>query len=317
MKGLGFVFPGQGSQKQGMLSDLGMQFPVITETFKQASEVLGFDLWNLVQNDTKNELGKTSITQPAILSSSVAIWRLWKALGGASPALMAGHSLGEYSALVCSGVLDFQDAARLVQKRGELMQSAVPEGLGGMAAIVGLDDEKVMAACAQAAESQVVAAVNFNSPGQVVIAGHNDAVNRAIALCKSAGAKRALLLPVSAPFHCSLMKPAGEEFAQELHKVSFHPPEIPVVQNFGLKTPTDIAVIKENLIKQFYNPVPWVETVGLFAVRGITRILEIGPGRVLCGLIKRTQDQLEVAAVNDVPSLQGALESEKNQDIQS
>jgi len=230
----GFIFPGQGSQKVGMLSELAEQFDSVQSTFTEASEVLGYDLWKLIQEGPAEELSKTHITQPAILTSSVAIWRLWNEQGGGAPDLVAGHSLGEYSALVCAGVLAFTDAVGLVQKRGLYMQNAVPLGVGAMAAIVGLEDDKIVAACDEARQGEEVAAVNFNSPGQVVIAGHTGAVARAGDLCKAAGAKRALPLPVSAPFHSILMKPAAEQFATDLEAGALSTPEIPVMQNFGL-----------------------------------------------------------------------------------
>lgn len=304
---LGCVFPGQGSQKAGMLSELKARFPIVGETFAEASEALSYDLWDLVQNDPGNELSKTSVTQPAILTASVAVWRLWRQQGGALPALMAGHSLGEYSALVCGEALDFQDAVRLVRLRGEYMQSAVPVGVGGMAAIVGLDDEAVVDACRRAAGAQVVAAVNFNSPGQVVIAGHNEAVERSIELCRQAGAKRALPLPVSAPFHCELMRPAAERFAADLAAVSVQAPRIPVLQNCGLEASSDVGAIRENLVGQIYGPVPWVDTIRRFSALGVRRFLEIGPGKVLSGLIKRIDPEAKVRAVNDPQSLQDAL----------
>lgn len=304
---LGFVFPGQGSQKVGMLSELGDAYPIIRKTFSEASEVVSYDLWQLIQHDSGNTLSKTSITQPAILSSSVAIWRLWQQHGGVRPALMAGHSLGEYSAMVCSGVLGFQDAVQLVKKRGEYMQSAVPPGVGSMAVIVGLEDRAVIEACEKAAENQVVSAVNFNSPGQVVIAGHNEAVNRAADLCKEVGAKRTLPLAVSAPFHCALMKPAADEFAKVIKAVELHSPAIDVLQNYGQETTGDTELIRDNLVKQIYSPVPWVDTINQFAARGISRSFEIGPGKVLCGLIRRIQPGFEVLAVNDVASLREAL----------
>src|SRR6056300_561345 len=230
----GFIFPGQGSQKVGMLAELADSFALVKETFAQASDVLGYDLWALTQSGPAEELAKTHITQPTILTTSVAIWRLWQDQGGIKPGLMAGHSLGEYSALTCAGVMDFADAVSLVQQRGQFMQSAVPLGVGGMAAIIGLEEAKVIAACEQAKQGEEVAAVNFNCPGQIVIAGHSDAVTRAGELCKEAGAKRALPLPVSAPFHSVLMKPAAEKFAAVLDVVSFNSPDIPVLQNFGL-----------------------------------------------------------------------------------
>ncbi|MBT5484209.1 MAG: ACP S-malonyltransferase [Gammaproteobacteria bacterium] len=303
----GFIFPGQGSQKVGMLADLAEGHAQVIETFTLASDVLGYDLWALIQGGPEGDLAKTDIQQPAILTASVAIWQLWKAKGGFDPAIMAGHSLGEYSALTCAGVLSFTDAVGLVQKRGQYMQTTVPIGEGGMAAIVGLDDEKVVAACEQAKEDEEVAAVNFNSPGQVVISGHTKAVARASELCKEAGAKRALPLPVSAPFHSILMKPAAEKFFLDLKTVQFNPPEIPVIQNYGLESVSDPDKIRENLVSQIYNCVPWVDTINKFSNIGITQVAEFGPGRVLAGLNKRIQPEMAVMTVNDCASLQDAL----------
>ena len=303
----GFIFPGQGSQKVGMLADLAEGHAQVIETFTLASDVLGYDLWALIQGGPEGDLAKTDIQQPAILTASVAIWQLWKAKGGFDPAIMAGHSLGEYSALTCAGVLSFTDAVGLVQKRGQYMQTTVPIGEGGMAAIVGLDDEKVVAACEQAKEDEEVAAVNFNSPGQVVISVHTKAVARASELCKEAGAKRALPLPVSAPFHSILMKPAAEKFFLDLKTVQFNPPEIPVIQNYGLESVSDPDKIRENLVSQIYNCVPWVDTINKFSNIGITQVAEFGPGRVLAGLNKRIQPEMAVMTVNDCASLQDAL----------
>lgn len=307
---LAFIFPGQGSQKEGMLAELASQHALIQETFSQASEILGYDLWSLSQSDPENKLSLTHITQPAILTASVSISRLWQDQGGAKAALMAGHSLGEYSALVCGGVLAFEDAVMLVQKRGEFMQSAVPVGLGAMAAIVGLADADVIEACEEAEQGEVVGAVNFNSPGQVVIAGQTEAVNRAIEYCKAKGAKRALPLPVSAPFHSPLMQPAAENFAEILAGITLNRPETPVLQNYGLaKTTDNTDDIKENLIKQIYNPVPWVETINKFSQQGITKVIELGPGKVLSGLNRRIDAEMEALSVNDSASLETALSS--------
>jgi len=303
----GFIFPGQGSQKVGMLSELAEQFDSVQSTFTEASEVLGYDLWKLIQEGPAEELSKTHITQPAILTSSVAIWRLWNEQGGGAPDLVAGHSLGEYSALVCAGVLAFTDAVGLVQKRGLYMQNAVPLGVGAMAAIVGLEDDKIVAACDEARQGEEVAAVNFNSPGQVVIAGHTGAVARAGDLCKAAGAKRALPLPVSAPFHSILMRPAAEQFATDLEAVALSTPEIPVMQNFGLETPESPDRIRENLVNQIFNPVPWVATINKFADAGISRVLEIGPGKVLNGLNKRIAPEMAVLSINESAGLNDAL----------
>lgn len=305
---LAAIFPGQGSQQVGMLAGLAAAHPVITATFGEASAVLGYDLWQLVQDGPAEQLALTHITQPAILTASVAIWRLWQQHNGATPGLMAGHSLGEYAALVCGGALDFAAAVDLVRQRGEFMQSAVPVGVGAMAAIVGLDDAAVVAACTAAStDGDIVAAVNFNSPGQVVIAGHTAAVQRAGELCKAAGAKRALPLPVSAPFHSPLMQPAAERFAAVLAKVELRSPAIPVLQNVGLEAVSDPARIRSNLVSQIHNPVPWVATIQHFAAAGVTTVLEIGPGKVLCGLNKRIAPDMEALPVNEPDNLQAAL----------
>lgn len=307
---LGLTFPGQNSQHVGMLAELGERYPVVTATFAEASTVLGYDLWQLAEQGPEDQQALTHITQPLILTASVAIWRLWQEQGGPLPALMAGHSLGEYSALVCAGVLKFTDAVDLVRKRGEFMQGAVPVGVGGMAAVIGLDDAAIIAACdeaSQGANGEVVAAVNFNSPGQVVISGNSGAVARAGERCKAAGAKRVLPLSVSAPFHSPLMKPAAERFAAELGKVSLTPPTTPVLQNHGLATTSDVELIRNNLVLQIYNPVPWVATVRAFAQRGITTVAELGPGKVLTGFNKRIEAGLTTMAVNDAASLENAL----------
>lgn len=306
---LGAVFPGQGSQQVGMLAALQAAHPVVARTFTEASRVLGYDLWRLIQEGPAEELASTHITQPAILTSSVAVWRVWLEQGGPRPALMAGHSLGEYSALVCSGALAFSDAVALVKQRGEFMQSAVPLGIGGMAAVVGLGDEEIIDACRQASTGEaVVTAVNFNSPGQVVIAGHLDAVDRAGELCKAAGARRVLALPVSAPFHSPLMKPAAEQFAGVLKDIRIDVPAIEVIQNFTLAASSDPEQIRRNLVAQIYSPVPWVATIRAFADRGIDGVVELGPGKVLSGLNKRIQADMPALSINDPDSLQAALE---------
>lgn len=305
---LGFIFPGQGSQKEGMLAELAEKHALIGETFQEASTVLGYDLWQLCQQDPDKQLGLTHITQPAILTASVALWRLWCSLGGAQPTLMAGHSLGEYSALVCSGALQFTDAVSLVRQRGEFMQTAVPLGVGTMAAIVGLDDDLVKAACAEAAQGQAVEAVNFNSPGQVVIAGHVEAVERAIEACKAKGAKRALPLPVSAPFHSSLMQPAAERFAEVIADIEISVPLIPVIQNVDLSLAGDnTQQIRDNLVKQIYSPVPWVDTINRFASQGISVVIECGPGKVLSGLNKRIAAEMQAEATENASALEAAL----------
>jgi len=284
---LAFVFPGQGSQSVGMLAELGAQHGSIRETFAEASAALGYDLWALTQDGPAEQLNQTDKTQPAILAASVALWRLWQAEGGAQPAFVAGHSLGEYSALVAAGSLAFADAVKLVELRGQLMQQAVPAGQGGMAAILGLDDDAVRAACAEAAQGEVVSAVNFNAPGQVVIAGSVAAVERAIEVCKARGAKRAMALPVSVPSHCALMRPAAEKFAAAVEAIDWQLPQIAIVQNTSAQVPADLAVLKRDLLEQLYSPVRWVESVVLLAERGVTELVECGPGKVLSGLNKR------------------------------
>ncbi|OXX52784.1 [acyl-carrier-protein] S-malonyltransferase [Vibrio sp. V12_P9A6T4] len=303
MSKFAIVFPGQGSQSVGMLAELGQQYDVIQQTFAEASEVLGYDLWALVQNGPVEDLNQTSRTQPALLASSVALWRLWQSLGLEQPALFAGHSLGEYSALVCAGVVDFKQAIKLVELRGQLMQEAVPAGVGAMSAIIGLDDELIAKACEEAAQGEVVSPVNFNSPGQVVIAGNKDAVERAGQLCKEAGAKRALPLPVSVPSHCALMKPAADKLAVALQSIEFHAPQIPVINNVDVIAEIDPAKIKDALVRQLYSPVRWTECVQLMSEQGIEKLLEVGPGKVLTGLTKRIIKSLESAAVNDIASL--------------
>ncbi|MCU8532995.1 ACP S-malonyltransferase [Vibrio vulnificus] len=303
MSKFAIVFPGQGSQAVGMLADLGEQYEIVKQTFAQASEALGYDLWALVQNGPAEDLNQTFRTQPALLASSVAIWRVWQELGLARPENLAGHSLGEYSALVCAGVIDFQEAIKLVELRGQLMQEAVPAGTGAMYAIIGLDDEAIAKACEEAAQGDVVSPVNFNSPGQVVIAGSKDAVERAGALCKEAGAKRALPLPVSVPSHCALMKPAAEKLAVALESIEFKAPQLPVINNVDVVAETDPAKIKDALVRQLYSPVRWTESVELMSSQGVEKLLEMGPSKVLTGLTKRIVKSLEAAAVNDVASL--------------
>lgn len=293
-----FVFPGQGSQSLGMLSDLYTESDVIRKTFEEASEALSFNLWNLVANGPEEELNRTDNTQPALLAASVALWRHYLSLGGVKPEVMAGHSLGEYSALTCAGVLGFADALQLVKARGEYMQAAVPQGVGSMAAIIGLDDDKVIAACADAAQQEVVSAVNFNSPGQVVIAGNKDAVDRASVLCKEAGAKRALPLAVSVPSHCALMKPAAEQLAERLNSINLVASEIPVINNVDVTVEAESDKIKDALIRQLYCPVRWTETVQKMASDSVVTLVECGPGKVLTGLTKRIDKSLESVAIN-------------------
>ncbi|MDG1027070.1 MAG: ACP S-malonyltransferase [Gammaproteobacteria bacterium] len=309
MKNLGFVFPGQGSQKVGMLADLASGFSLVEETFSEASAALGEDLWQIVQLDAQQKLNQTDFTQPVLLAASVAIWRVWQSLDGPQAAILAGHSLGEYSALVCSGVLRFADAVQLVHQRGRFMQSAVSAGSGKMAAIVGLDDKKITQLCEQASGGELVSPANFNSPGQTVIAGDADAVDRAMALCKEAGAKRALPLNVSVPSHCALMRPAAEKLQAGLDKVEFGKAQIPVLQNVNAQASADPEVIKKNLIKQLYTPVLWVDSIKAMREYGIERIIECGPGKVLSGLIRRIEPDIACSAVDESASLRGAIEA--------
>jgi [acyl-carrier-protein] S-malonyltransferase len=305
---LAIVFPGQGSQSLGMLSGLAMESSQVVDTFDLASDVLGYDLWQLVQEGPESDLNETDKTQPAMLAAGVAVWRVWQDAGGAVPALMAGHSLGEYTALVCAGALDYQEAVKLVEERGRCMQSAVPAGSGAMAAILGLDDVAVAMVCEQAADGEVVAAVNYNSPGQVVIAGHAGAVQRAIALATEAGAKRALQLPVSVPSHCELMRPAAQQFAAYLDQAVIRSPSIRVLQNVDAALHDDPDTIRANLDRQLYSPVQWVRSVQAMGRAGVTRIIEAGPGKVLTGLCKRIDKTIAAAAVFDQPSLTTALD---------
>ncbi|MFZ7173892.1 ACP S-malonyltransferase [[Pasteurella] aerogenes] len=309
MKKFAMAFPGQGSQSVGMLAELATQFPLVEETFKQASEVLGYDLWQLVQQGPAEELNKTWQTQPALLTASVAIYRVWQQqYPDLLPSVMAGHSLGEYSALVCSGALDFQDAVKLVELRGKLMQQAVPEGAGAMYAIIGLDNESIIDACAQAAQGEVVSAVNFNSPGQVVIAGSKAAVERAASACKEAGAKRALPLSVSVPSHCALMKPAADQLAVALENITLKAPQTSVINNVDVKAASETDEIRTALVRQLYSPVRWTETVEKMAKEGVEVLVEIGPGKVLTGLAGRIVKTLSAGAVNDVKSLDAVKE---------
>lgn len=309
MKKFAMVFPGQGSQTVGMLAELAGDYPIVQETFKQASETLGYDLWQLVQEGPAEELNKTWQTQPALLTASVAVYRVWQQkYPELKPEVMAGHSLGEYSALVCAGVLDFQDAVKLVELRGKLMQQAVPEGTGAMYAIIGLDNEAIINACKQAEQGEVVSAVNFNSPGQVVIAGAKVAVERAAALCKEAGAKRALPLAVSVPSHCALMKPAADQLSVSLESITLKAPTVSVLNNVDVKAETDADAIRNALVRQLYSPVRWTETVEKMSHSGVEVLVEIGPGKVLNGLTKRIVDSLQATSVNDVKSLDAVNE---------
>jgi [acyl-carrier-protein] S-malonyltransferase len=303
-----WVFPGQGSQNLGMLSELASEYAIIQETFAQASVVLGYDLWDVVQND-EQKLNQTHITQPALLAASYAIYKLLIEKKLTQPAYLAGHSLGEYSALVCAGVIDFADAIQLVEARGQFMQQTVPAGTGAMFAIIGLDDDKVVASClqAQVETNEVVAAVNFNSPGQIVIAGNKNAAEVAANLCKEQGAKRALPLAVSVPSHCALMKPAAEQLATLLNKIQFYTPKIPVINNVNVAYPSDPDDIKQALVEQLYSPVRWTETITILAELEVETLLEVGPGKVLTGLTKRIDKRLSCIAINSVDSVNSLI----------
>lgn len=304
------VFPGQGSQAVGMMQAFAHS-KVVTDTFAEASGVLGQDLWALVAEGPADQLSATVNTQPVMLTAGVAVYRAWQAAGGPAPALVAGHSLGEYTALVAAGVIAFRDAVPLVRFRAQAMQEAVPIGTGAMAAILGLDDDAVRAACADAAQGEIVEAVNFNAPGQVVIAGNKAAVERGAAACKAKGAKRALMLPVSAPFHSSLLKPAAEWLAQYMKNVTFNAPEIPVVNNVDVAVLNDPAAIKAALARQACNPVRWVEVIRHLAGAGVTHVAECGPGRVLAGMTSRIDKHLHGFAITDPLSLAQTLEALK------
>lgn len=303
---LAFVFPGQGSQSVGMMAGWGGR-PEVRATFQEASDALGEDLWAMVADGPAELLNQTVNTQPAMLAADIAAWRAWQAAGGAAPALLAGHSLGEYAALVAAGALGFADAIRLVRFRAEAMQAAVPEGVGAMAAILGLDDDAVRAVCDEAAAGEVVEAVNLNSPGQVVIAGNKAAVERAMALAKEKGAKRALPLPVSVPSHSSLMRPAADRLLAHLQSVPIAAPAIPVLHNTDVRAHAEPEAIRIALAKQLHTPVRWVETVRALKAASIERVIECGPGKVLAGLSKRIDDSLPAVALADEAGLAAAL----------
>jgi [acyl-carrier-protein] S-malonyltransferase len=297
------VFPGQGSQSVGMLSDVIAEFSVAKETLQQADDILNFKLSELILSGPVEALNSTNNTQPALVAVEIALWR---ALGGKVKVdVMAGHSLGEFTALVCANSLSFEDALLLVRRRGELMQKAVPDGVGGMAAILGMEDEKVEEICKSCEQGQIVQAANYNSPGQLVIAGNKEAVERAVTACKEAGAKRAMLLPVSGPFHSALMLPAADAFAEYLAQFEVHNPSVPILQNASNAFEQDAQIIRENLVKQIASPVRWTQSVQLLADNGVENLLEIGPGKVLTGLNKRIAKQLNSQSINSVDSLQG------------
>lgn len=303
-----FVFPGQGSQSVGMMAAYG-DSAVVRDTFAEASAALGEDLWQMVADGPAELLAQTVNTQPLMLTAGVAVYREWIARGGAAPSLVAGHSLGEYSALVAAGALDFQEAVKLVRLRAQAMQEAVPAGEGAMAALLGLDERAAAEACAEAAQGEVVSAANLNSPGQIVIAGARAAVERAMAVAKTKGAKRAVLLPVSAPFHCALMKPAAERLALRLAEIEIKVPAIAVLNNVDVAVETDPARIKDALVRQAYSPVRWIETVQDIARRGATHVFECGPGKVLAGMTKRIEGSLQGGAIADAASLADILQT--------
>ena len=284
---LAFVFPGQGSQSVGMLADLAASAPEVTNTFNRASEVLGFDLWDMVCTGPAEELNKTHNTQPAMLAAGFAVWQIWCKQSEMRPGWISGHSLGEYTALVCSDALTFEDAIRLVEKRGHYMQESVPAGTGAMAAILGLEDSQVIHVCTEVSENEVVAAVNFNAPGQVVIAGNLAAVERAMIAAKDAGAKRAVKLPVSVPSHCALMIPAAEKLDILMQEIHFQIPEVKLIHNVDVKSHNEPEVIRRILKEQLYKPVRWVDTIKFLHEQGVTDFVECGPGKVLMGLNKR------------------------------
>ncbi len=307
---IAFVFPGQGSQAIGMLNGFAGN-PIVADTIAEASDAIGFDLGKLIVEGPKDQLDLTTNTQPVMLASAVAFYRAWIAAGGNEPAIVAGHSLGEYSALVAAGVIAFKDAVPLVRFRAQAMQEAVPVGQGGMAAILGLSDDDVRAACAEAAQGEIVEPVNFNAPAQVVIAGHKTAVERACEAAKAKGAKRALPLPVSAPFHSSLLKPASDRLRDYLAKLNFSAPSIPLINNVDVAIVSDPAAIKDALVRQAASPVRWVESVQAMAAHGVTRVIECGPGKVLTGLVKRINGDLTADAIVDQASLDALLEAGK------
>jgi len=301
-----FVFPGQGSQSRGMMNGYA-DFAAVRDTFTEASDILQQDLWQLVAEGSDAELNATVNTQPIMLTAGVAVYRAWQSQNGATPAMMAGHSLGEYTALVAAGAMSFSDALPAVRYRAECMQQAVPEGVGGIAAILGLDDDTVRAVCAEGAQGEVLEAVNYNSPAQVVIAGNRAAVERGMELAKAKGAKRAIMLPMSVPSHCSLLKGAAEQMRAYLANVTVQTPSVPVLHNADVAAYSDGAAIKDALVRQLYSPVRWVETVLEFGKQGITHNVECAPGKVLAGLNKRIDVSQQALAINDGEALKAAL----------
>jgi [acyl-carrier-protein] S-malonyltransferase len=300
---LAFVFPGQGSQSVGMLNALADTYSLVQATFAEASAALGYDLWSIASTGPDEKLNQTEITQPAMLCAGVAVWRVWQSVQGPQPVIMAGHSLGEYTALTCAGAINFADAVRLVADRGRFMQEAVPAGQGGMAAIVGLEDDQVRALCEHAAQGEVLSPVNFNSPGQVVIAGTASAVARAVAQAKAAGAKLAKQLPVSVPSHCALMHPAAERMRERLTQLKIETPLIPVLHNTHVQAERNPDAIRDALVRQVESPVRWVETIQRMAADGVDKLIECGPGKVLAGLNKRISKETQTLSVYDPETL--------------
>lgn len=304
---LAFVFPGQGSQAVGMLAELAGAHAEVRATFEEASQGAGIDLWQLSQQGPEEELNRTQNTQPALLAASVAVWRVWQKLGGARPAQLAGHSLGEYSALVCAGALSLHDAAALVAERGRLMQAAVPAGVGAMAAILGGDDAQIAAVCDEVAQGQVVSPANYNSPGQLVIAGNAEAVDRALARLAELGVKKAIKLAVSVPSHCALMREAADRLGERMAGIGWQQPSIPVIQNAEARSYTNVEDIRGALQRQLYLPVRWTQCVQALAAGGATRVIECGPGKVLTGLVKRIDKSLDARAIGTPAELEAAL----------
>ncbi len=307
MSSLAFVFPGQGSQSVGMLAELSEKYSIVRDTFNECSDALGFDLGELILNGPSESLNQTENTQPALLAAGVAVWRAWHRAGGNAPKVLSGHSLGEYSALVCANALTLKDGVNLVRERGRLMQNAVPQGLGAMAAILGADDEVIQLACNDAAQSEVVAPANFNSPGQTVIAGHASAVERVIFLLAERGVRKAMRLPVSVPSHCDLMREAAVQLGETMRRINWSTPEIPIIQNADAKSFDSTGAIQAALIKQLYLPVRWTECVQELKSRGATNIIECGPGKVLAGLIKRIDKEIPSISIGNVADFDATL----------
>jgi [acyl-carrier-protein] S-malonyltransferase len=307
-----FLFPGQGSQSVGMMSALADEFSLVEATFKEASAVLGYDLWSMVVNGPAEALNKTEVTQPAMLVSGIATWRIWQELGGAQPDYLAGHSLGEYSALVAAGVMPFKDAVTIVAERGRLMQQATPAGVGAMAAVLGLDDQALRDICTRVAGDEIVACANFNAPGQVVISGAKDAVATAGEMAREAGARRVLPLPVSVPSHCLLMKPAAAKLRELLLNIHFSDSSLPVIQNADVSSYADAEQVREALARQLWQPVRWTETIESLLDSGVSRFVECGPGKVLAGLNRRISKQSTVFALTERAAFEAAMQVEED-----